>query len=393
MRNILRLGFIILLAFTACINDNKTVTITKINGNKTHIFHLNEVTDSISLKLSDLVSDIRFVRQESDPDALFGNAQYYVGNRFIITNDYGNGIFEFSENGEYLRKLVNYGRGPNEIMFPHWAVSESENVIYISDSNHSLAFQCVELNTGKFLDNIPAALQGPLINIVPISDSMLVCAPLIGANTSAGEFYVFSQSLTGKLICSIKSHKSSSSYDNGEDLLFLVGEELHYRPVDNDTIYSVSNDAIEPVWIFDLGNKPENQNFQIGKTTATIIGETKNYFLLSTFTPTTKKQVGENAFSWTGNRSNIFLDKRTNKAVLFSRIQNDYFPEDIIPFQINIQSNGILYVVYQANQFKKMAQKIKTGTGTYQIISDQIHRIDDELKDEDNPVIMIGKLK
>jgi hypothetical protein len=106
--------------------------ISQIPTDKAFYIKVDNVQNSIDLKLSDLADGFRFVALETSKNAIINSNNYYVGKDFIIVFSQ-DGIYKFSSNGKFFKKIAAYGRGPAEIMgfgFSYFC-DEKNNLLYI----------------------------------------------------------------------------------------------------------------------------------------------------------------------------------------------------------------------------------------------------------------------
>ncbi len=389
---VITIGTLILFA---CNEANKEeVSQTEVNGKMLPLLGFEDVKDSVSLSLSALIKDAEFVKLETRQDALIANAQWIVGEKYIIAFCYNLGLYQFARDGSFVRKLAFIGRGPQEIQYPVFTLSERNKLLYLVERNGPESIKCIDLKTGEFRSDIPLAISGRLQNFIITDDTIINCAPLVDSGQPSGKYYFFRQTTSGNFIDGILTgNEKGESYDNGEKLLYRVGGLMHYRPVNSDTVFLIRRDHMEPFFIFDAGNNELGPDIQIGRTTFTILEETPDFFILKTFTITTKEQMGEKAFRYKGKRRLILVDKVKKQARYISPFTNDFTGEKLNPYYAKFQSNGIFFMSIDAFSFLKKAEKIKPNPGLEIKNRDRFLKLSEELTENDNPVLLIGNVR
>lgn len=378
----------------SCAKDKtKEVLYTEVDGKMVPSLRFEDVKDFVSLSLSDIISDIDFIKLETRKDALISCGSWIVGKKYLIVFIYNQGLYQFTKNGRFLRKLAYIGRGPREIQYPVFSLSEKQGLIYLIERDNPKYFVRIDLMTGEFMKNIPVALPGRLQNFIITDDTVINCAPLVDSGMPSGKYYFFRQTTSGNFIDGILTgNRDGSSYDNGEKLLYRLGETLHYRPVNSDTVFIVKEDHLEPYFIFDAGNTELAPDIRIGRTTFSILAETMDFFIINTFTITSKEQMGEKAFRYHGKRNLILADKINMHAQYIHPFYNDLTGEKLNPYYAKFQSDGTFYMVLDAFSLMEKADKIRSGDWRVKN-RDGILKLSDELTENDNPVLLIGKVK
>jgi hypothetical protein len=384
----------IILLVSCAKEESKEVTYTKVNGKKVPLLHFEDVKDSISLSLSDVVSGVEFVKLETREDALISQAEWIVGKKYLIAFCYDQGLFQFDRDGKFVRKLAFIGRGPKEIQYPVFNISEKNDLLFLVERNSPVYILSIDLETGSFLNNILLTRPGRIQNIILTKDTILACAPLVDSGLPSGKYYFFRQTTSGIFIDGILTgNKEGESYDNGENLLYKVGESLHYRPVNSDTVFLIKKNHLEPFFIFDAGNNALGPDVQIGRTTFSIVAETPGYFILKIFTITTKEQMGEKAFRYKGKQQLLLIDKKNERAHYISSFYNDFTGEKLNPYYAKFQSNGIFYMAIDAYSLLEKIEKVKSDPNLEIKNRDDFLKLSEGLTENDNPVLLIGKIK
>ena len=89
----------------------------------------------------------------------------------------------------------------------------------------------------------------------------------------------------------------------------------------------------------------------------------------------------------------ICLDKIRKKAFLMKDIYNDFTGSHMQSSDIQAQPEGMFAIGYQAVDLKEMAEKALADPKTPADIRQRMEKIDAEIKADDNPVLVVGRLK
>lgn len=394
MRNLPQVILIGSLLLNACSsNRDATVSVTQINGKTVPFIQFSKITDTITLNLSQLFKNVSFIKLETTVDNKLAGGKWSIGEKYIVGYVRRTGFFQFSSKGKFIRKLANYGKGPQEVYYPNWTVSKDESQVIIYDLLKPKNFLCFDLNSGLLGKDIPIALEGQLKNISFANDSVLICAPIIGTGTPAGNNYLFYQNLSGQLINTVVARTESKPIVPVENLLYLAGDQFHYRPINSDTIFKVNGYQIEPVIVFDADNSSISTPDEIGRTNINISIETSDFFIIQTDKIISKDVIGENTIGYTGTKKNFYFDKLRNRAYLVSSFTNDFTGQKLEPTFFEDQFGNIKYVSVETIS---LLNRIKALRNDPQIkVKDRKFIIDlgEGMTENDNPVLITGTFK
>ena len=380
------------LVIWACSNNKHgSLHMVEINGKQIPLLKFSEVRDTISLSLSQLLDDVSFIKLETKNDNLLSAGKWSLGKKFFIVFSNKSGIFQFDSEGKYIRKLVNMGKGPQEILNPIWTISKDESQIYIYDSNSPNGILCFNLNSGLYLYRILLTLKGRLKNIYLLNDSILACAPIIGTGAPAGKYYIFWQNLAGKFIQGLPSTEKKGYVVSDQDLLYPVGNYFHYRPVDGDTIFLIKNYQMEPCFIFDRQNDLSSAQNRVGQTTFSVLAETNDFLIAGTSTIKERVEVGPNAYRSSGIAAYYYIDKINNKPFLISTFYNDFLGEKQNPSQLRNQTGDLKYISIEAISLLNQINVIKMNSGIKIKNRDEFLKLELGMTENDNPVLLVGK--
>jgi len=411
--------YIVILFYTTTVlvschrnDENGPLYTLKMDGKEILHVDFRNVTDTITIKLSDIVEDVKFIQLETNEESmlkasgllpgLLNKGTILVGEKNIIVLDPSRGLFQFSIGGKFIRKIVSPGRGPCEFGYPIYTLDETgEGKLIISDPTHPKSIMQFNLTTGECLESIPSVFSGNIDNILVIGSSIL-CAPQIGPS-NAGEFYLFSQNFNGKLISSVKHQTKQVRSNSRADVLYRIQDRIYFRPDLYDTIFQYEHGEIKPTLVIKARNRKDEllkEDFE-GNIRVSIATDTDFHTILSADEIT--KAQGK-SITLSGIKS-VLIDKENRRAFKINSIVNDIFPYWLTPdgtaypyvneriLRSNPDNN--MYYVFTGYEFKSISTTIQKASEIEMDpdVRNQIIKIDSTLTIDGNPVIMIAKAK
>ena len=100
--------------------------------------------------LSEIISDIEYIRLETNDSCLIGNIKQVLcyNDKFYILDSSTKSISVFSNKGQYTGKISSVGQGPGEYAMPHsMTIDKVHNMLYVNDvmQNKILIFDATSL--------------------------------------------------------------------------------------------------------------------------------------------------------------------------------------------------------------------------------------------------------
>lgn len=375
----------------SCSHKDHSVTLIRQNGNPLMIMNQNRISDSIIINLSDIAKDLKFIRLETNPECLIARSTYYITDKYILAKT-KNGIFQFDINGKFMRNLVTRGEGPREFSEAEWVVDEKKERLILADEQKTTYFLYFDLKTGEYLGDIPKAIQGVTRKFVLTKYGSLACVPYLSPGTDPGPLYLYWQDLEGKLIDMVRGPADLGIFRG--NYLSQIPEGYRYQLAINnkDTIYTLREKALIPYLAFNHGEEvPENMD-ETGFRIMKIVLETDRYLFLC------KDQIthvvkSENNPSTSWNSSEYVLDKDHSKAFAIPGIFNDLVGASEPAQFFKILPNAVIYTALQTLELLGMAERAIANPKSDQKLIGRMEEIRDQLNRDDNPVLLVGKIK
>ena len=386
---------ICLLLSTCTSKNNPAISESVEDGYTFRQIFYEQISDSLDLKLSDLATDWRFIPLETSEDCMIKQAEFYVYDKFIIANLPFDKILLFDSQGKFIQKITQYGKGPQEIARATLSVDEVNDILYVADE-HKGYIMSWDLNTGTYLGGIPRAYKGRINRVIATDNNTLWLAPVVGYFES-GDYYAWEQDLHGNIIQEIKAPHYDSYMDMGSGLLYPRDHGYNYLPVRSDTIFSISENILIPSWYANLGENNEKLYQQVGHRSFSYLFESNRFFCgkISTITWIEVTDLGNGGSSsrYKAKREFLVIDKKTNKTTLNQAIENDFLGTQVANHQIRALTNQHLLVIEDAINFLEKAESTLADPNIDKQIKSKLNGIVSQLDEEDNPVLLLGKIK
>ena len=373
--------FFILFIIFSC---QKTQHENKINPNKAKVN---------ILLMSDYFSDLEYIKLETTSDCLIdNNPQISVFDDYVISIARRQCYLFDRKTGKFITEIGRYGNGAGEYKntLYGYVVNEQTHTVLMRGGNSFLEYDLSD-NSYKV---IPIK---PLFSVCVISDSTWVqCEPNIMGN-NINQLLFFNRE---KLIDSIPNYHLFSleyvafniiSYEN---IFYRYNESAYYKNLFNDTLFRINKTKIEPAWIFDLGNL--QPLYHLRKDPRTLDDELKKFIQIRSIFEVDSYLFFSQKYY---NADSVFLyNKKTHQTVLLD-CQKEYnkgFFNDIDgglsfwPSYVNSQQE--LICINEAfdlkEKFNYSQQNVKNRNA-----HEKLKKIVTDIRDEDNPIIVIARIK
>jgi len=373
---------------------------------------IDQCKDNIDLKLSDLISECRLIPLETTDESVLNQNLRIIAlaNNFLVGDI--SGIYKFTQEGKFIKKLLNVGRGPSDIPQSYtYFVNEKNNQIILNGRYQNEELRVYDYKAEKFLDPIKKAVPGYWGEFTIYNDS-LILASLNPVLADSSLYELFLQNFRGQIVSSIAKGRKMMSTRKGETVQRLqvcIGKPdtyVHY--IYDDTLFKYNDNKLTPYVIVSYNTSRtflRGTYSQEGERWLNYPSVQNSKFMLFyelTFLGTTPNQMAGVSFNYT---QNYFFLKKSNSSLSRIRTYTDNitgkvqegsgdFPiigrSSIIP---GIMQGDRLFVTYEASILKtlkpdsELLRDMPAGT------TDQLQTILKNIKEMDNPVLLIGTLK
>ena len=352
--------------------------------------------------LSDLASGIEYIKLETNDDCLLHpRADYHFTKDYIFV-DNKKFILQFDRQGNFIKQIGKYGRGPGEIgLIRILSVIDEEQLLVVHTNwARKLYFFNYE---GEFVENRKV---DDVMNIVARPGGQLV---LYDYCAGGYEDYMFmlvnSQGDTTDVV------NNHYKWENNTGGVMTVGYHLFYpfyfygsdtylKSMYNDTVYHAHTDSISPEYLIDLGRYKLPQDFRPEVPGSGFQENSKGYRFVNSFEAGEKLFIASSVYSGEG-RYNIIYDRRSASGELL--VDKDNYESEIIndidsgpDFWPRAAANdSILFMPLLPHQLMtdKIRDRISTGEGIDPDKKAELLELISRLDENDNPVLMLVHLK
>lgn len=377
---------ILFLLATACKNSDKYVTTVEDRGIETTTIDFTKVQDGrdsivhySSLPLSEIADDIQMIRLETGDNCLIdGKATFWVEDSCIIVIQQDQ-IMMFDREGRFRRTIAASGRAPEEFGKFQDVRIKNGKIYLLDDLGKGTIFS---LKEGEGVSNFQGCTEDRFYNsFLPLDNGHILMAPF-KCEGSKNIYYI--QDTAGKFQEGVPCppDKETLCY-NGRKLVSQVGQEYRYTPFTVDTVFQIIHGSLLPRWIFKVGAQQEIE----------VHGETSRFLFLNLRTIT--NQSTSNSVVYT-TYSNVYYcyDKEAKKLSVFDEIFDDRFASIHRDIQnLKIQDGEWFYWVYPASMLMEAIPLILQSEEVDDKIKEHMKDLQGTITLDDNPVVLIGRLK
>jgi hypothetical protein len=346
-----------------------------------------DLTVESKMTLSQIATDIRYVKLESNPECFIKTIdQFSITNNYILIFDMKQPkVLLFNRQGKFLRNISQQGGGPGEFYHPNDVrISRDEKYILMNDIKKVIRFGFDGKLVGETklphiawkIDTYNDGLIGFFnSNYSPAMDNFTIV------------FFDWNGKITGKLMrrnWAKIEHRSTVR----RDMLYCMNDELRINQGYFDTVYAVGpNRSIEPkVVLIDPHAKEDfsgdNPNFCF----ETWI-ETRDFLFLKG--------------CYKNRMHTMYMDKKTGLLyhIPFNKeLRREAVPNDLdggAPFWPLIDQDESLYQIQEARTLKSVLDNPLVDKSTFmnQALRDKMLAFKKNLSDDDGPVLIELKLK
>lgn len=412
---------LLLLILCACQNNDKnTVQIIKVGENLRHFK---------PFKLSEICSDLEYISLESPENRMVGQIKYLdITDRYIVIFDWKKCLL-FNRSGKFLRQISKMGRGPGEFSNPG-QIKIYGNKIFIPDAkDNSLKIYNVD---GKYIESVRS--PGRFSNQVMVSNYMLISDSLFLVQepniTGYQKYRIHLINKNGEIL---KSYRNSTFYDSINKPRFVstdfaaqfykLGDEIRYKELLNDTVWQLENFSLKPIYLLDRGkygtpnnirSLPTNILFQklAQAIQIDLLFETKQYIIIRT---QFRKYYPFDFYRQTQIDENPYRNLPHDILGVYDKLNDDFFfvtpsnlPDQLYPTGIEndfdcginfipeykIEPDLMINWIYPYELKKYVLSKsFKNSIPLYPAKKKELEQLAKSLDENDNPVLMLVKLK
>ncbi len=407
------IGLLFLLQIIACKNAVKEPATDQIyNPDTLNIIDADNTKELIDLKLSDLADSLELIPLETTEQCLLGNfTEYYVSEKYILAYSQ-DGVYKFSKNGKFIKKLVSLGRGPGEIHMgagsSKFVVDGKKDLLYIYDQFKRHKFMVYDINSERFIGPVKKYFPG-YGNFAIYKDSLIICS-LFSYNDSI-DYAVYIQNNKGEFVSGITHDKKmlnekKNAYFYQPSILHIADSCYRVSFLRDDTLFTIKENQLIPYLALNFNLPRESPpNAETEKGSRFILFpeiEAPDFMIIRINVTQEVIWYSSEAGDSKSVRLYLFFDKMTGKGARIRTYTDDLIGEtqnvlkqsqvtgeppikfpDILP-------NGKFVVAYYPSQITAAVEKGLNYTHFSNDINKQLLDVNRSINEMDNPILLVG---
>ena len=176
----------------------------------------------------------------------------------------------------------------------------------------------------------------------------------------------------------------------------MVMNELYYMPKEYDTLYIVKGTACKPYCFFHVEDRFTYENNETGNFVY-LSANAPGFMIANKVHANIKMNEDGETFSMNGDKqTRYFINKRDFSVTEISDFKNDFlgFEEDLEQWDNYLSiTDNLGFVCYSSFELKQKIAKALESNKLESTVKQRILDLNQEIQENDNPVILTGKLK
>ncbi len=393
---------IIIVVSLSLFNDSK------ISENDSITFSLEDLTKKTTIRLSELgVTDIEYIPLETNEksyisgnfDMMLAGSEILAGKDFYIIKHF-NEIKKFSENGSFVASIGVTGRGPEEFLTAHDIdINRKTREIYVVDGWKKKFF--VYSENGSFLRSFPAPVNTVDFKLTP--EGILCYSSDITGDTKYSYTLIDN---AGNILERIPNKyqwnliSKNGAFVLNENIFYEHDNQLFKKEVYSDTIYRFNNGKFVPHITLNHGNKlitPVARSVQAPMDLMTKFISQENIFEFGDYIYyefLTDRHKHTFIGSKKTNSKRIMINNLDISTKRFKGFINDIDGGPaLLPY--TVKNNNIMVCIADAILLKKyqFSKDFTESSPRYPNKKKELEKLLKNLKEDDNPVLILMKIK
>jgi hypothetical protein len=384
------------------------ISCQRANKDKSQIrtFDLKELPKISEIKLSDLgFVDIEYIPLETNEQSVMGRFgvrvvtdRFIVGNSFYIIKQF-NTIVKFWDDGSFVTRIGTTGRGPDEFQVAHDIDIYKENQRLYLVSGWQEKFN-VYSETGEFVKTFKIPIHAPIQ--FRLNESNILCY-LDNLHGNIENSFVVIDTL-GRIIKNFPNkypfnpNKGVATGIGRENLFYQFNNQLFKKEVYSDTVYVFENMDFKPHIVIEVGDRlltPEARaQYDLSYLSENYIhpihlfefGDYIYYEYAYRIIPQTKNLI----YGFIGSKTNDFRAFINAEQGLLNDLDGG---PDILPETIKDDMTLISWIDALQLKAHVASETFKNSTPKYPEKKKELEKLANNLKETDNPVLMMVRLK
>jgi hypothetical protein len=397
----------ILIQLFACKNTYQEPSVVS-----TIIIDADNIPELVDLKLTDIAENFKIIPLETTNGCLLDNhTEYYVNDRYILAYS-ENGVYKFSTEGKFIKKLFGLGRGPNEFFalvgFCNFVVDDKSDKLYIEDQFRRKEFLVYDLKSESFLKPIKKYLPNSG-SFAIFNDSLIICSN--HSYTDSSNYAVYFQNFYGDLTFGV-THNKKVLYNRTETVqpswLSRCDTNFFVSFIRDDTLFRLKGNKLDPFLALKFNiprNNLQSVTTQKGDRVINFQSFGPSNFIISIRITEDILSISSESRLEKNRTTFLLFDKTTGKTSKINSYADNLIgkTQDVLKMSQTVGggnidlptifSNSKLLVAYYPRQIKDAIKEGLNYKDFQDSINNQLIHLQNRLQETDNPVLLIGTVK
>ncbi len=372
---------IISILLSSCSEDSKTLPILDFDNPK----------GSVNLNLSEMLDDIRLVKLEMNQDEPIPKIRlYWIGKKHLLLFA-GEKVYQYTSDGAFVRVLMISGQGPGEFSFVRaYDIDEKKDLLYWSDQGTTGKIFVTDLKSGDKLEPIKLPYDNRLAygGIKIIDENTLLC---LSAKYLGDDIMFYYLGLDGSVTEGLPRYNPDLPYIGRGAFLQKNRKSGKFNLMgDADTLYSIEGNTMEPMFSmlvsdrFTYANNHEGYMLRIRHLGSKYSVLNRNMMIFTQ----------SNGFDRiTSDESTDFLlDMRTYTLSTLDSWKVDYLAYTCDELILGAAGDYAV-IKFSAIKLKGICEEALLKKDLDPEVRDRMSMLNGSITKNDNPYLLIGKIK
>ncbi|MCK5821132.1 MAG: 6-bladed beta-propeller [Bacteroidales bacterium] len=393
IKNLLIVSFIVLavIIFASCQNKNQQ----QVESSVIVLDMESLLSDQQEMTLSDIAESVRYIPLETNADVVCSISQYIIRGKRVFVRNKDETVFLFDDMGHFIRQIGQKGPGPNEYggaQYMNVSPDGEHLYFYLTRQNKGYVYSVDGQKLSEFKIKYPTWRFAALS-----TDRHVMISPYGAFSQDSLPFLFYTVDGTGQVVKQFPSKKiialGAGDFSIGK---FMVTPKsvIGYHPF-NDTVFSFDTEGNKaPKYVLNYGNmRVPNEEFDNMMT----LYDNRHQYIHSTSLYECSGKIFIRAYHQKKTLIGFWQEEGNSVVAISSddgKLLNDL---DGGPDFWPAVSDGEKEV-YRLVQALDMVESWNNGDFNEKeyVLTDErkeFVKMIQELKEEDNPIIMVVKLK
>lgn len=233
---------LVICSFVSCTNQT---SFSQIDLDK-------DMTENVSVKLSEMVSHLEYIRLETDSNCLIGdNFQIAVLENEILSFNRKKCLWFDRKTGKFVKEILHSGKDIDGYMSTMvgkgMVANEEKRYIFLKEWNGNISTYFIDTNTKKSISYTDFG------SVAYLNDTVLVATSLNLDGKQINRMWIYDNYVCVDSIPTTQTFELKSNaiaFLDNEDLFYRAEGKTYYKHMMNDTVYQVTADALIPRYFF-----------------------------------------------------------------------------------------------------------------------------------------------